>query len=145
MQQCRNTVATVAPSLAATFRAMLGSAQYTSVFHGWHAWRLMIRIAPVTTGSSCPRWYVPSWHAVTIASAACSCAACSVGWYASANSSGPIRRPHVSRPCFRVLRVSHLLAGSPGATAAGGPSAHTAADSAVCLQPHAPCRRGWPS
>ena len=86
------TAATVTPSLAATFRALSGSAQYTSVFHDWHAWRLIMRRAPATTASSCPCRYVSSWHAVTIASDACSCAACSVGWYVSANSSGPFLR-----------------------------------------------------
>ena len=59
--------ATVAPSFAATFRALSGSAHYTSVFRGWHAWRLMMRRAPATTASSCPFRYVSSWHEVTIA------------------------------------------------------------------------------
>ena len=80
-----------------------------SVFRGWHAWRVMMRRAPATTASSCPCRYVSSWHAVTIASAACSCAACSVGWYVSANSSGPKRPQTAAAPTSHMCALCMVL------------------------------------
>ena len=75
--------------LCCAVRVLSVSAQNARVFWRWHARRLMIRAAPAMTASSLPCMYLPSWHAVTRASAADSWAAERVGWYVSANMRVP--------------------------------------------------------